>query len=471
MLMTVNVGVIGVGKIGQEHIRRLTNKDLGRLDTALGPVVGYFERLKNFFEGWFSRPYMGQNGPEFIGPDPNAKGANKEGGGFLEGLGGWWRSLTAPAKGQEAPITDADRLRQAALIDTSGLRVDNTPVSTSNPVPVTIVRDDTPGGIFSGFMQWWSSTMPGFFGGSNSQGVGGGAESGLGMAQFGDGGGGTEAGDAHTYGQNKGRAAPGNTADAMRIAMNALAKEGVPSQNLRAAAALLVGEATAESSLNPRAVHDSGTGYGIYGAGHERMTAMLNWLAANGYAKDSLEGQMRYMAHEAMSGKYPRTRAALMGATPENIVGNTYGRHGGIRESAGRQSAGRLRCERLPRWAQVGCREPAEREWSIPRANGAGWRSDQAAWRSHSQTRNLRRSGFEGKPVPGRPSHRQGNRSKDWRPCSTSQAGPHCAVIPARARAQLGRDQRPAPYRVVVNLPRQQAIYGQHAHYDQHSRA
>ena len=100
-------------------------------------MVGYFERLKSFFEGWFSRPYIGQNGPEFIGPDPGAKAA-------------------------ETPVTDADRLRQAAQIDTSGLRVDNTPVSSSNRVPVTIVRDNTPGGLLNSFMQWWTNTMPGF---------------------------------------------------------------------------------------------------------------------------------------------------------------------------------------------------------------------------------------------------------------------------------------------------------------------
>lgn len=165
-----------------------------------------------------------------------------------------------------------------------------------------------------------------------------------GMTRYGGGGGGTEAGDvrtygsnkgtaapgdARTYGSNKGTAAPGNTADAMRIAMDALSKEGVPPEHLRSAAALLVGEATAESSLNPNAVHDNGTGYGIYGAHLARRDAMLDWLSSHGYAKNSLEGQIRYMAHGMMNGevgqKFPRTREALINATPENIIGNTYG--------------------------------------------------------------------------------------------------------------------------------------------------
>ena len=49
---------------------------------------------------------------------------------------------------------------------------------------------------------------------------------------------------------------------------------------------------------------------------------MLAWLKANGYEKNSLEGQMEYMAHEAMTDKnYAPSREALMGANGENIGG------------------------------------------------------------------------------------------------------------------------------------------------------
>ena len=109
-----------------------------------------------------------------------------------------------------------------------------------------------------------------------------------------------------------GSAKASTRAEMMNYAMDQLRKEGVPESNLRAAAANLVGQADMESGLRPGLSHDQGTGYGIYGARLGRRAAMFNWLAANGYAKDSAEGQMRYMAHEAMSGRYPRTRSALM---------------------------------------------------------------------------------------------------------------------------------------------------------------
>jgi hypothetical protein len=98
-----------------------------------------------------------------------------------------------------------------------------------------------------------------------------------------------------------------------------LQAEGVPEANLDAAASALIGQALAESNLNPNAVHDGGTGYGIYGAGHGRATAMLDWLKKNGYSRNSLEGQAKYMAHEAMSGRYGPSRRALMGATSDNL--------------------------------------------------------------------------------------------------------------------------------------------------------
>jgi hypothetical protein len=98
----------------------------------------------------------------------------------------------------------------------------------------------------------------------------------------------------------------------MKIAEDQLRKEGVPEKNLQAAAANLVGQADMESGLDPNKVHDNGTGFGIYGARLSRRQKMFNWLASNGYAKNSAEGQMRYMSHEAMSGAYPQTKASLM---------------------------------------------------------------------------------------------------------------------------------------------------------------
>lgn len=115
----------------------------------------------------------------------------------------------------------------------------------------------------------------------------------------------------------------------MTYAMDQLRKEGVPETHLSAAAAELVGEAIAESGLDPAKVHDHGTGYGIYGArdagpGSMRRSAMLAWLAENGYPMNSAEGQMRYMAHEAMTGNYPRTRAALMRAGTGTLATDQY---------------------------------------------------------------------------------------------------------------------------------------------------
>jgi len=117
-------------------------------------------------------------------------------------------------------------------------------------------------------------------------------------------------------GAGAGGALAGNQQFAMKTAMDQLRKEGVPEGSLRAAAAHLVAQAHAESGLNPRTQHDPvngvPTGYGIYGARLGRRSAMFAWLKANNYAQDSLEGQMRYMAHEAMSGRYPKTRQILM---------------------------------------------------------------------------------------------------------------------------------------------------------------
>ena len=109
----------------------------------------------------------------------------------------------------------------------------------------------------------------------------------------------------------------------MKSFADELRKQGVPEANLPYAVAAMAGQVQGESGFNPKAVHDSGTGYGIYGArdpspGRGRRTDMFKWLEANGYTKDSPEGQARYMVHEAFT-KYPKTRGALVGANKDNI--------------------------------------------------------------------------------------------------------------------------------------------------------
>lgn len=109
----------------------------------------------------------------------------------------------------------------------------------------------------------------------------------------------------------------------MKSFADELRKQGVPEANIPYAVAAMAGQVQAESGFNPKAVHDKGTGYGIYGArdpspGRGRRTDMFKWLEANGYDKDSPEGQARYMVHEAFT-KYPKTRDALVGANKDNI--------------------------------------------------------------------------------------------------------------------------------------------------------
>lgn len=124
-----------------------------------------------------------------------------------------------------------------------------------------------------------------------------------------------DVGAAHT-----GKLAGSRIGVAKAAMMAQLRAEGVPEANINAAASALIGQALAESNLNPNLSHDGGTGYGIYGARLGRRARMFAWLEKNGYAKNSLEGQAKYMAHEAMSGAYGPSRRALMGATSDNLA-------------------------------------------------------------------------------------------------------------------------------------------------------
>jgi hypothetical protein len=109
-----------------------------------------------------------------------------------------------------------------------------------------------------------------------------------------------------------------------------LRKKGVPEENVPYAVAALSGQVQAESGFNPTAKHDyersigDYTGYGIYGArdpkpGQGRKTDMFKWLDANGYDRNSAEGQARYMVTEAFSGKFPKSASALRNANRDNI--------------------------------------------------------------------------------------------------------------------------------------------------------
>ena len=86
-----------------------------------------------------------------------------------------------------------------------------------------------------------------------------------------------------------------------------LKAEGFEAVDIRGVAAMLAGQPEQESGYNPTAQHDKDsrtgeyTGYGIYGARNDRRDKMFDWLAKNGYKKDDLIGQARYMAHEAVN--------------------------------------------------------------------------------------------------------------------------------------------------------------------------
>lgn len=186
-----------------------------------------------------------------------------------------------------------------------GATVNGAPVSDANPLPVKPVVPPASQGSWGNFLNSLGNGLSGM-----ASGVGSAVRSIFG------------AGSANASELPTG-SATGAMGDrvgtAMAAAMDQLRKEGVPEEHLQAAASMLVGNAMAESSLNPRQSHDSGTGYGIYGARLGRRDKMLAWLKENGYSPDSLEGQSRYMAHEAMSSDYGPTRAALLSANEQSV--------------------------------------------------------------------------------------------------------------------------------------------------------
>lgn len=158
--------------------------------------------------------------------------------------------------------------------------------------------------------------------GGGAGGAGGGVGGGAGAGAGGGAGAGAGGKGAPAAGGLRGRIGTLKTA-----LQEQLKKEGVPQANLEEASNLLAGQAITESGVNPEAVHDKGTGLGIYGArdpggkGPQRRTDMLNWIKAQGLPygtqEQKIAAQGRFMAHEAMaSGRYPKTRAALMGAEP-----------------------------------------------------------------------------------------------------------------------------------------------------------
>ena len=164
-------------------------------------------------------------------------------------------------------------------------------------------------------------------GGGNAAGRAGIPGGGYGGDNSGPGGGTPGTPSASSAPGDAGRRASGKTAEriaASKAAMeDQLRKEGVPESNIKEAANLMAGQALSESELNPTQSHDQGTGHGIYGARLQRRASMFEWLEKNGYSRNSLEGQSRYMVHEAMTDKeYKQSRDALMNADPAKRAAN-----------------------------------------------------------------------------------------------------------------------------------------------------
>jgi murein DD-endopeptidase MepM/ murein hydrolase activator NlpD/transposase InsO family protein len=197
------------------------------------------------------------------------------------------------------------RMREDLAI---GARVDLASLMRADPSrQIRIERASLGGGSFGGGGTGGLGSAPGRFGGLVPPRTGERHREG----SAGDG--------AHEkFGGGGGTRGAARTGAMMAYAMDQLRREGVPEGQLRESAAHLVGQAQMESGLDPNTSHDGGTGFGIYGArdpspGRGRRTDMFKWLEKNGYARNSAEGQMRYMAHEAVSGRFKQTRRVLMG--------------------------------------------------------------------------------------------------------------------------------------------------------------
>lgn len=103
-------------------------------------------------------------------------------------------------------------------------------------------------------------------------------------------------------------------------------KAGLNFKDPKAVASAFAGQALQESGFDPNKSHDSGTGFGMFGhrddprpGGAQRRTNMFNWLRQNGYDLNSMEGQARYAAHEAVT-QYPKLMQMGQNVTKDNLA-------------------------------------------------------------------------------------------------------------------------------------------------------
>lgn len=89
-------------------------------------------------------------------------------------------------------------------------------------------------------------------------------------------------------------------------------------------ASAIIGNAITESNLNPEAVHDSGTGYGMFGhrdpqPGQGRKTGLLNYLNKN-KNQPLEEAQIDYVLHELSTGYSGTLNKILNTKSPEQAA-------------------------------------------------------------------------------------------------------------------------------------------------------
>ncbi|MCQ2437068.1 MAG: phage tail tip lysozyme [Clostridia bacterium] len=85
-----------------------------------------------------------------------------------------------------------------------------------------------------------------------------------------------------------------------------------------AAACGIMANIKKESSFNPK--DTTGSYYGLCQWGSGRLTNMKNWCATNGYGYDTLEGQLRFMMYELVTG-YSGTVLATIKNAPNTAQG------------------------------------------------------------------------------------------------------------------------------------------------------